>query len=69
MKTIRQLREVAGMTQLELAVKLGVTPGTVGNWERGVFEPKALQLRALARAFNVSMDEIDLSSFEGKSAA
>ncbi len=62
MRTIRQLREELGWTQLQLAIKLGVTPVTVYNWERGKFEPKASQLRALARAFGVSMDEID---FEG----
>ena len=62
MKTIRQLREERGETQLQLAVALGVTPATVYNWERGQFEPKASQLRALARHFDVSMDDID---FEG----
>ena len=69
MKTIRQLREERGWTQLELAYKLGVTPATVSNWERGVFDPKALQLRALARAFGVSMDDIALSEGEKKVAA
>ena len=62
MRTVRQLREEHQWTQLELANKLGVTPATVYNWERGKYEPKAGQLRALARAFGVSMDEID---FEG----
>ncbi len=62
MKTIRELREERGWTQLDLANRLGVTPATVYNWERGKYEPKASQLRALARAFGVSMDEID---FEG----
>ena len=65
MRTIRQLREAQGWTQLQLAIKLGVTPVTVYNWERGKFEPKASQLRALARVFEVSMDEID---FEGGKA-
>ena len=69
MKTIRELREARGWTQLQLAYKLGVTPATVSNWERGVFEPKAGQLRALARAFGVSMDEIDFVESEKKDAA
>lgn len=70
MKTIRDLRRSAGMTQLELAVRLGVTPVTVYNWERGKYEPKASQLRALARVFGVSMDEIDFEGpMEGKAAA
>lgn len=68
-KTIRELREEAGETQLQLAVATGVTPSTVYNWERGQFEPKAAQLRALAKHFNVSMDEIDFEGpKEGKDA-
>ena len=62
-KTIRVLREERGWTQLELANAIRVTPATVYNWERGKYEPKASQLRALARAFGVSMDVID---FEGE---
>ena len=58
MMTIRQLREAAGMTQLELAFRLGVTPATVSLWERRRVEPKASQIRAMARLFGVSMDEI-----------
>ncbi len=59
MKTIRELREERGLTQLQVAIGIGVTPATVYNWERGKFEPKASQLRALAQFFNVSMDAID----------
>ena len=70
MRTIRDLRQARGWTQLELANALGVTPATVFNWERGRYEPKASQLRALARAFGVSMDEIDFEGpTRGKAAA
>ena len=71
MKTIRQLREERSWTQLDLAYKVGVTPATVYNWERGKYEPKASQLRALAHAFEVSMDDIDFESVleMGKDAA
>ncbi len=62
MKTILELRTERGWTQLELASRLGVTPVTVYNWERGKHMPTATQLRALARAFDVRMDDID---FEG----
>ena len=69
-KTIRQLREEAGETQLQVAIAIGVTPATVYNWERGQFEPKASQLRALAKHFTVSMDDIDFEGpTEGKDAA
>lgn len=70
-KTIKELREAAGWTQLELAVKIGVTPTTISAWERGMYEPRASQLRALAEAFGVRMDEIDTMKpvLEGKDAA
>jgi len=69
MKTIRELREERGWSQFELAVRAGVTPGTVGNWERGKTEPKATQLRRLAEVFGVAMDAIEISDREGKVAA
>lgn len=60
MKTIRELREQRSWTQLQLAIKLGVTPVTVYNWERGKTEPKVAQFRSLSRVFGVSMDDIAL---------
>ena len=72
MKTIRELREERGWTQLELANRLGVTPSTIYSWERGRYEPTASKLRALARTFGVSMDVIALPESDtvaGKAAA
>jgi transcriptional regulator with XRE-family HTH domain len=69
MKTIRELRESQGWTQLDLAIKLEVTPTTVYNWERGRYEPSASKLRAIAQAFGVSMDDIALVEEAGKAAA
>ena len=69
MKTIRELRDEHGWTQLELAVKVGVTPLTVYNWERGKYEPSASKLRQIAQAFDVSMDDIALVQEQGKAAA
>lgn len=37
---LRQAREQAGLTQLELAEKLGVTKSAIGNYENGVSSPK-----------------------------
>ncbi len=72
-RTIRELREAQGWTQLELANKLGVTPATVYTWERGKFDPRASQLRKLALAFGVRMDDLalagDAESDGGKAAA
>ncbi len=60
MKTIKQLREGRGWTQLKLANELGVTPSTIYKWETGRTEPKVAQLRAVARAFGVSYDDVVL---------
>ncbi len=68
-KTIRELREDAGLTQLQLAMKLGVTPSAVYAWESGRNEPRASQLRAIAHYFGVSMDSIDFEVEEAKSVA
>jgi transcriptional regulator with XRE-family HTH domain len=34
-RRIRKARQVAGMTQAELAGKIGVSESTVANWEKG----------------------------------
>lgn len=39
-KRIKHARELAGMTQEELAQQVGVVLRTVGNWERGATVPQ-----------------------------
>jgi transcriptional regulator with XRE-family HTH domain len=68
-KTIKELRVAAGLTQLQLANQIQVTPSAVYNWERGKNEPSATNLRDLARALGVSMEDIDLEVWDAKSAA
>lgn len=69
-KTIRELREARGWSQFELAVKVGVTPQTVLNWEHGRREPRAGQFKALGIIFGVPLEDIDLvEAPEGKEAA
>ena len=60
LKTIRELREERGWTQLKLANEVGVTPSAVYTWESGRNEPRIQQLRDLARVFGVRMDEIKI---------
>lgn len=69
MKTIRELREAAGLTQLELAVRVGVTPSTIYNWETGRAEPRVSQLRRVAETFSVKMDDIALVEDNAKNLA
>ena len=53
---LRELRVKSGLTQNEIAVKLGVSGQTILNWENGIYEPKINQLIQLADLFNVSVD-------------
>ncbi len=53
---LRELRTRSGLTQNEIATKLGVSGQTILNWENGIYEPKINQLIQLADLFNVSVD-------------
>ena len=46
-------RLAAGLTQLELAEKLGVTIGTIGYYERGAGMPKTDNLFALCDILHI----------------
>ena len=53
---LRELRNKSGLTQNEIAHKLGVSGQTILNWENGIYEPKINQLIQLADLFNVTVD-------------
>lgn len=53
---LRELRNKSGLTQNEIAARLGVSGQTILNWENGIYEPKINQLIQLAELFNVSVD-------------
>ncbi len=55
---IRALRESAGLTQAELAERIGVSEKVVSKWECGETKPSAEVLPALADAFGVSIDAL-----------
>ena len=48
-------REAAGMTQAELARRIGVRRRTLAGWEDDQAEPRANRLQMLAGLLNVSM--------------
>lgn len=54
--TLRSIRKRVGMTQKTLASKIGVTPETIGNWERGSRQPSFEYLVSLADALGSSVD-------------
>lgn len=61
-ETIRKRRKELGMTQEEVARRLGVTAPAVNRWENGNAMPDITLLSPLARLLSCSLDE--LLSFE-----
>ena len=55
---LRQLRKAQGVTQSELADKIGVNTKTIGSWERGSTVPNAEQLLKCSHVFNCSPNDI-----------
>ena len=51
-------RKELGMTQLELAEKMGVTDKAVSKWERDLSFPDVTSLPRLAEIFGMSVDEL-----------
>jgi transcriptional regulator with XRE-family HTH domain len=58
---IRTARERARLTQEDLARMVGVTPRTIGNWERGAHVPPA-QLMRVRSALGMAENDIDALS-------
>lgn len=54
--TLAELRKTHGMTQLELADKLGVTDKAVSKWERDLALPEVDNLIKISDMFGVSLD-------------
>lgn len=50
---IKQARTAAGITQAELAKRLGVTPQAISQYERGIKNPKTETLKKIAAALGV----------------
>lgn len=60
---LKQARESAGLTQLELAKKLGVTKSAIGNYENGVSSPKEAVLLQIFDVLNVEPNFLFQDSF------
>jgi transcriptional regulator with XRE-family HTH domain len=63
---VRELRLRLFLTQEALAFRCRVTVRTVVHWERGEKYPHGRNLRRLARALGVSVDELQLGDRPGR---
>jgi Predicted transcriptional regulators len=57
-RKISVLRKKSGITQMELANRLGLSFQAVSNWERGVAMPDIGNLKLLAQILNTTVDDI-----------
>ena len=55
---IAELRKEKGLTQAELAERVGVTGGAVSKWERGLCYPDIETVGRLAEVFGLSVGEM-----------
>lgn len=62
-----EYRKANGYSQEELAVKIGVSRQAISKWERGESSPDTDNLIALARLYNISIDELINGKSESKS--
>lgn len=53
---LKDLRKQAGLTQVGVAEKLGISQPAYASWERGVKKPTQENLVKIAQTLNVSVD-------------
>ena len=58
--SLKAARVNAGLTQVEVAEKIGKIKQTIGKWESGKTQPKANELAALCDLYQVPMSCIIL---------
>lgn len=65
---LKKLRKDAGLTQVDVASKLGISQQAYASWERGVKKPTQDNLVKIAQVLNVSVDYL-VGNLEEKSDA
>ena len=66
MNIIKQLRKAMGITQSQLAEKMGVERSAVAKWEAGVANPSTAKLPALAEALGCSVADLFSKQTNGR---
>lgn len=54
-QNLQRARAMKGLTQMELAIKIGTEPMQISKWERGKHRPSDERLLALARILGVDL--------------
>lgn len=58
MNNLKCLREEKNISQMQLALKMGVSQQAVAKWETGESFPRAEKLIQLAEVLNCTIDEL-----------
>ena len=59
-KTLKELRARYGLSQTEVAEKLGISPPTYNKWEKNIGDVTVTNVIKVAELFNVTIDDIFL---------
>lgn len=57
-ENLKNERKLCGMTQQELAKKMGISQQQLSQWECNKFEPTVSSIVALAKALDTSYDDL-----------
>ena len=57
-ESIRAYRAALGMSQFQLAIRLGVTPTSVFLWEQGKALPRLSNRKKLAEVFGIPVEKL-----------
>jgi transcriptional regulator with XRE-family HTH domain len=64
---IQRLRQAAGLSQSGLSKAAGIPVGTIKNWEQGIRFPRLDLAAKVARALDITLDELAGVAGEPKS--
>lgn len=68
-KKISQLREEAGLTQADLALKVKVRTQDIVKWEQGQLQPSPEELARLAATFDLSVADFTITTNRNENQA
>ena len=66
--TIKEIRRKHYLNQAAFAKLIGVTQSAVSQWENDLTRPNSYQLEAIAKAFNISIDELLIDKIQEQPA-
>ena len=66
-RKLKKLRQSRGLTQADVAVRLGISASTVGMYEQGRREPDLETMQKICKLYNVTPDYLVYADFDAPS--